>query len=850
MTELSILNCLEYPNWDRDKNIIQNLVYTTKSTQSAVNDFDTSEMTKQEIIDTISELQENKKEIEAKKNELITITVNELDSRNNQLKLNEDIFRDWIDTNEWKVRNPKKIIKLIIYHTVDKNTTVAESATNEFIQGLEIFYSPESNMNDYLLGSNSTNYKTEINLETNEYLTGIEIISNTDSTSNGSCTQITLYTNFNGSAPKIRIPTNQLKITNSIVYMPIMDMNNVFWHFFNARSKGMNLASPKNKEDFDKIGEVMDTNDIRFAWTGIMTDMLYTDLNNVVYKNLTNRLELANKKHKRESTRLARGRKYLYPDETDEIVSDLNIKYNINVNLNTYNYQSKYKFHWRLSTGDPIRTDRKDATDENFLLSKNPRSSTWGFYYPPREGSGSSIYVNSYTYKSIIYSKIRNIRGTWKLPAIYEKTISSNKNTEFTNGEQQILSINKLNTLNVNKENIYQIDTFGKIASETVYSAIENIRLENQLTIVDVEKIYADYTEQQNEIDKRINELQEELELINNLHDIGDNALQVSEDLQDEYLTQLGAETFTNLRNNDKNINFFENIFTNILKSANNIMKGKLIENYKNNDRFHLGVNKVFNDTDKAASKMLTAMDNIKDKETKKYIGELLIKRDNLFSNTVMDYMIHNNGGTDVNKVYNKVKQKNINSNRQVAINMYYSKMYKEYIYIIKVIIFFCALIIPVLILNSNYIIPKNITMFLVTIIIICLAVFIIYKIFDLNYRDYNNFDKIKVPYDREAERMLKEGKLNEFKNPLIGNLTCIADSCCDVSMVYDNIRNKCVLQNNVVENFLGEKFNNIEPFTNTQNCDIVQDLLSKSLAGSTSIDYNSEKIRNKFAEF
>lgn len=840
MSELSILNYLEYPNWDRDKNIIQNLVYTTKSTQSAVNDFDTSDERRKEIISTISELEENKKEIEAKKNELITITINELRSRNSQLKLNEDIFRDWIDTNEWKVRNPKKIIKLIIYHTVDKNTTVAENATEEFIQGLEIFYSPESNMNDYLLGSNSTNYKTEINLESNEYLTGIEIISNTDSTSDGSCRQITLYTNFNGSAPKIRIPTNQLKITDSIVYEADMSMNNVFWHFFNARSKGMNLANPKNEVDFNKIGEVMDTNDILYAWTGIMTEMLYNDLNNVVYENLTKQLELANKKNTSESTRLASGRRWLYPDETDEIVSDLSTKYSINVNDLT-----KYKYtqgsNWRLSTGVSIPTN-------DLLDSNNTRTSKWGFYYQPRS-KGPSIYVVNYNYKSKLYSKIWNIRGTYKIPAIYEKTISSNKNTEFTNSEQQILSINKLNTLNVNKENIYQIDTFGKISSETAYSAIENIRLENQLTIVDVERIYADYTEQQNEIDKRINELQEELELINNLHDVGDNALQVSEDLQVKYLTQLEPETFTNLKNNDKNMNLTENIFKNILKSLNNIMPGKLIEGNTNNDRFHVGVNTVFDNTNNAAGEMLTYMDNLRDRETKKHVGELLIKRNNLFTNTIMDYMIHNDRGTDINKVYNKVKQKNINTNRQVGINMYYSKMYKEYINIIKVIIVACALVIPVLILNSNYIIPKNITIFLVTVLIVFLVGFIIYKIYDLNYRDYKNFDKIKIPYDREAERMIREGKLDEFENPLLGNLTCIADSCCDVSMVYDSERNKCVMEDKIVENFLGENFNNKESFVNRNNfkCDIVQDLLSTSLASSTPIDMNNEFLKNDF---
>ena len=76
-------------------------------------------------------------------------------------------------------------------------------------------------------------------------------------------------------------------------------------------------------------------------------------------------------------------------------------------------------------------------------------------------------------------------------------------------------------------------------------------------------------------------------------------------------------------------------------------------------------MNHVFNNTDNAAGEMLTYMDNLRDRETKKHIGELLIKRNNLFTNTVMDYMIHNDRGTDINKVYNKVKQKNINTNKE-----------------------------------------------------------------------------------------------------------------------------------------------------------------------------------------
>ena len=69
------------------------------------------------------------------------------------------------------------------------------------------------------------------------------------------------------------------------------------------------------------------------------------------------------------------------------------------------------------------------------------------------------------------------------------------------------------------------------------------------------------------------------------------------------------------------------------------------------------------------------------------------------------------------------------------------------------------------------------------------------------------------------------------------------------VSMVYDSERNKCVMKDKIVENFLGENFNNKESFVNRNNfkCDIVQDLLSTSLASSTPIDMNNNLIKQEF---
>jgi hypothetical protein len=56
------------------------------------------------------------------------------------------------------------------------------------------------------------------------------------------------------------------------------------------------------------------------------------------------------------------------------------------------------------------------------------------------------------------------------------------------------------------------------------------------------------------------------------------------------------------------------------------------------------------------------------------------------------------------------------------------------------------------------------------------------------------DFDKIKIPYDRTATLLEKDGSLIRKKNPLTSlTLTCIGQDCCDGSMVYDYARNKCI---------------------------------------------------------
>jgi hypothetical protein len=105
--------------------------------------------------------------------------------------------------------------------------------------------------------------------------------------------------------------------------------------------------------------------------------------------------------------------------------------------------------------------------------------------------------------------------------------------------------------------------------------------------------------------------------------------------------------------------------------------------------------------------------------------------------------------------------------------------------------------------------------------------------------RDNIDFDKTRIPYDRNAAQLEKEGKLIRKRNPLTSlTLTCIGQDCCDGSMVYDYAKNKCLMTENFNNFFEGhqnhEYANNIvEPF----GVDCAKDyLLQKSFSFSNGL--------------
>jgi len=178
--------------------------------------------------------------------------------------------------------------------------------------------------------------------------------------------------------------------------------------------------------------------------------------------------------------------------------------------------------------------------------------------------------------------------------------------------------------------------------------------------------------------------------------------------------------------------------------------------------------------------------------------SELLTQRDTVANNIIMDYMYTNEKGTTVNSTIDKLSQLNNDKKRKLEINTYYNKSREQYINILKVIVLACIIVVPLVIANKNKIIPNTLFMILTVVIIFFTIIFIFSSFVDIYKRDNIDFDKITIPYDRESILLEKDGTITKKKNPLSSlTLTCIGQDCCDGSMVYDSIKNKCIATEN-----------------------------------------------------
>ena len=278
-------------------------------------------------------------------------------------------------------------------------------------------------------------------------------------------------------------------------------------------------------------------------------------------------------------------------------------------------------------------------------------------------------------------------------------------------------------------------------------------------------------------------------------------------------------ETYQNI-NNNINIGYIGSVSNNVLNSIATSFKNLFGNSIKEgmpggtgssyNSPFIEYMNENLQKILALFNSELELTDNLRHDEHGKFMVELMAQKDNTLSNVLMDYMINENEGSTVQDVYNKLDHENVEKLRKIKINNYYTKTYKAYIRIVKIIVLATLMIIPIVILHRNELLQKNTTLSLVIVIIFLVALYIASKLLELYMKDDKDFDKINIPYDRQAAQMKKQGKFQYKNSPLKSlGITCIGDECCDGSMVYDNLRNVCVMQ----ENFGNYFENNSECF-------------------------------------
>ena len=222
--------------------------------------------------------------------------------------------------------------------------------------------------------------------------------------------------------------------------------------------------------------------------------------------------------------------------------------------------------------------------------------------------------------------------------------------------------------------------------------------------------------------------------------------------------------------------------------------------------------------------------------------GEFLAQRDTIMNNVLMDYMINNEEGSNIEQVYGKLNQEKNDKLRKTKIAAYYTKSFKEYIYLLKIVIFLIVLMIPILIFNRLEILDKSLTLILVVTIITLGFLYISYRLYILYTRDNKDFDKFKIPFTRTEVARLKDNKSRYSKDSPFKSfgITCIGEECCDASMVYDKLRDKCV----ATENF-GNYFENAQQLNNQQKNIIKENDPCKDGSNFTFLGGNANVIEN-----
>jgi len=404
----------------------------------------------------------------------------------------------------------------------------------------------------------------------------------------------------------------------------------------------------------------------------------------------------------------------------------------------------------------------------------NPNSTNWNGGEPNNWGPGENV--------GQMYSdgKINDLTKTIRLVAIYQKKIANITDQTPRKHGQHITYFSMVPPGKVTYDSITSPDILQKT---NALSSAQNSR-----------QAISEIVSASNILDKSIEDVNDAIAKITiNIEHIKSKK---------QLLDKLNADGEKLLQNFEG----FTNNGTNFLSSNTSYMsvrEGAANRNETTKDDSKNGAidalettNDAINDTSK---EILDGIVELEQKEIGDAISEYVIKKDNIFTNVLTDYMLNDEKQNTIEGVYDKVSQQNADQMRKMEINTYYDKVYKEYTNILKVIIVVCIVLVPIVIANKKEILPTAISNILIVGIIFLTIIYIISRFIDIYMRDNRNFDKLRIPYDREAASLQKSGTITR-KNNLLSSFarTCIGEDCCpdpSFGMVYDTVKNRCVVK-------------------------------------------------------
>jgi uncharacterized membrane protein (DUF485 family) len=423
-------------------------------------------------------------------------------------------------------------------------------------------------------------------------------------------------------------------------------------------------------------------------------------------------------------------------------------------------------------------------TDEDVIYNAN--STNWNSNEPNNWGQRENV--------GQLYSNgtLNDIKKTERLSAIYQKKIVDTTTQTIRKNQEHIKNFTIKPYLSATHDFITSLDILRQDNAQSMLAS----------TRQSIEQI----TTNANTIDESIRVLDESIAQQSNIIN-GYNTTRAALNR----LNTFGNQYLNEISNNSVTENFFspdtiEGMFSQkIIEGTQNIGDSGSNSGSPTTTRPPASSGSYLNAlyshldlTTETAADLLRDINYIEDAEIKNSLTEFAVKKDNIFTNVLTDYILNDGKQNNFEDVYSKIDQENADKMRKIEINTYYDKTYKEYINILKVIIFACVILVPIVIANKNSLLPNNITNVLVIAIIFLTIIYIITKLVDIYMRDNKDFDKARIPYDREAAILQKSGVLTKKNNLLSSfSLTCIGADCCPESsgvLYYDTTKNRCVV--------------------------------------------------------